>query len=757
MSGTIPRREFVQSLLAGGMVFAVAGTGCRRLGGDPAPHEPPGAGFEPSVYVRLDETGAVTVICHRSEMGQGVRTSLAMAVADELEADWSRVKVEQAPGDERTYGSQDTDGSRSIRQFLLPLRQAGATARALLEAAAAQQWGVPVAEVEARLHEVVHTSSGRKLGYGALVAAAKRLPVPPKSSLRLKQPSAFRYLGKEIPIVDLFDMTTGRAQYGQDLRRDGMKIAVILRPPVYGGKPASVDSAAAEKVPGVERIVKLRGTAPPSGFQPVGGVAVVAKNTWAALEGRRKVKVTWSDGPNATYDSERYRAELERTARAPGKVARNQGDVAAALAGAAKRIEADYYIPHYAHAPMEPPAALAVVEHGRCEAWTCTQNPQGARDQIATALGMSADDVTVHVTLLGGGFGRKSKPDYVVEAALLAREVGAPVKVVWTREDDIQHDYFHTVAVEHLEGGLDAGGRATAWLHRTVLPSIGSTFSKNVLYQSDGELGQGVTDFPYAIPNIRAEAGPAPAHVRIGWYRSVINIPHAFAIGSFLDELAHAAGKDPRVFLLECLGADHVLDMASAGITGKPQNYGESFADHPVDTARYRRVIELATEKAGWGRPLPKGQGRGLAVHRSFVSYVAAVILVEVKPDGALSIPQVDMAVDAGFVAHPERVRSQMEGAALMGLSNALLSEITFKDGRVVQSNYGDYAVARIDTAPRDIRVHVVPGAGRPGGIGEPGVPPIAPALCNAIFAATGRRIRRLPVGRQLAPAGARA
>jgi isoquinoline 1-oxidoreductase beta subunit len=757
MSGTIPRREFVQSLLAGGMVFAVASSGCRRLGGDPAPHEPPGDGFEPSVYVRLDETGAVTVICHRSEMGQGIRTSLAMAVADELEADWSRVKVEQAPGDERTYGSQDTDGSRSIRQFLLPLRQAGATARALLEAAAAQQWGVPVTEVEARLHEVVHTSSGRKLGYGALVAVAKRLPVPPKSSLRLKQPSEFRYLGKEIPIVDLFDMTTGRAQYGQDLRREGMKIAVVLRPPVYGGKVASVDSTDAEKVPGVERIVKLRGMAPPSGFEPVGGVAVVAKNTWAALEGRRRLKVVWSDGPNAAYDSERYRADLERTARAPGKVARNQGDVAAALAGAAKRIEADYYIPHYAHAPMEPPAALAVVEHGRCEAWTCTQNPQGARDQIAKALGMSADDVTVHVTLLGGGFGRKSKPDYVVEAALLARAVGAPVKVVWTREDDIQHDYFHTVAVEHLEGGLDAGGRATAWLHRTVLPSIGSTFSKNVLYQSDGELGQGVTDFPYAIPNIRAEAGPAPAHVRIGWYRSVVNIPHAFAIGSFLDELAHAAGKDPRAFLLECLGPDHVLDMASAGITGKPQNYGESFADHPVDTARYRRVIELATEKAGWGRALSKGQGRGLAVHRSFVSYVAAVILVEVKPDGALSIAQVDLAVDAGFVAHPERVRSQMEGAAIMGLSNALLSEITFKDGRAVQSNYGDYAVARIDAAPRDIRVHIVPGAGRSGGIGEPGVPPIAPAVCNAIFAATGRRIRRLPVGRQLAPAGARA
>jgi isoquinoline 1-oxidoreductase subunit beta len=749
---TMQRREFVQSLLAGGLVFSVAGTGCRRLGSEAASRHVPDGVLEPAVYVRLDETGAVTVICHRSEMGQGIRTSLAMAVADELEADWARVTVEQAPGDEKTYGSQNTDGSRSIRQFLRPLREAGATARALLEAAAAKHWGVSVGDVTARLHEVVHTPSGRTIGYGSLVAVARRLPVPPASTLRLKEPSEFRYLGKEIPIVDLLDMTTGRAQYGQDLRRDGMKIAVILRPPVYGGTVASVESAEAERVPGVEQIVRLKGTPPPSAFRPVGGVAVIARNTWAALEGRRKLKVSWTDGPNAGYDSERYREELERTARAPGKVARNQGDVAAALAAAAKRVEADYYIPHYAHAQMEPPAALAVVEHGRCEAWACTQNPQGARDEIAKALGIPEDDVTVHVTLLGGGFGRKSKPDYVVEAALLAKEIGAPVKVVWTREDDIQHDYFHAVAVEHLEAGLDASGKVTAWLHRTVLPPIGSTFSAKALYQSDGELGQGVTDFPYAIPNIRAEAGAAPAHVRIGWYRSVINIPHAFAIGSFIDELAHAAGKDPRAFILELLGPDHVLAVTTAGITGKPQNYGESFEVHPIDTARYRRAVELVTEKAGWGRPLPRGQGRGLAVHRSFVSYVAAVIRVEIGADGAIRIPQVDVAVDAGLVVHPERVRAQMEGAAIMGLSNALMSEITFKDGRTVQSNYADYAVVRIDAAPREIRVHIVPGSGPSGGVGEPGVPPIAPALCNAVFAATGTRIRRLPIGGQLAP-----
>ncbi|MGH7630754.1 MAG: molybdopterin cofactor-binding domain-containing protein [Gemmatimonadales bacterium] len=752
----LDRREFLTAAGAGGLVLAVGVSGCSRVDDElRGAAAKPTLTITPVAHVRLDDTGTVTVVCHRSEMGQGIRTTMAMVIADELEADWDRVVVEQAPGDEKTYGSQNTDGSTSIRDFLPQYRETGATVRLLLEAAAAQQWSVPIGEVEARLHEVVHRPSGRKVGYGKLVAIARDLPLPPKDQLRLKEPSKFRYVGKEIPIVDLAAMTTGSAVYGQDLRRDGMKIAVIARPPVWGAKIASLDTSEAEQVPGVERIVRLPEATPPSGFQPLGGVAVIATNTWAAIQGRQALKIEWDAGAHGRYESAAYRSQLERTARKPGKVVRAKGNVRAALGGSAKRIEADYYLAHLAHAQMEPPAALAVLENGRLQAWACTQHPQAARDTIAEVLRIPVEQVAVYVTLLGGGFGRKSKPDFIVEAALLAREVGAPVKVVWTREDDIQHGYYHAAAAEHLEAGLDRGGKVTGWLHRSVLPSIGATFAPDVLAQGDFEAGMGLTDFPYATAAYRAEVGPAPAHTRIGWYRSVINIPHAFAIGSFVDELAHAAGRDPKEFLLELLGADRTVDPAAEGITGKPWNYGWTFAEHPIDIARYRGVVELAAEKAGWGRPLPAGRGRGISVHRSFLSYVAAVVQVELKPDGALTIPEVDVALDAGFVAHPERARAQMEGATVMGLGNALYGEISFRDGRVVQANYNDYRVMRLDAAPRVVRVHLVASDKPPGGIGEPGVPPMAPALANAIFAATGRRIRSLPVGGQLAPAAA--
>lgn len=704
--------------------------------------------WAPNAFCAIDPSGLVSITVHRSEMGQGIRSTLAMAVADELGADWARVKIIQADGDEPTYGSQNTDGSHSVTDFLTPLREMGATARLMLEAAAAATWGVPVGEVTTTSHEVTHKASGRTLGFGALVARARGLPVPARESVTLKPLGSLPRLGKKIPFADGVAMTTGQAVYGFDAALPGMKIAVVARPPVYGGKVASVSSAKAEAISGVEKIVRLPDAALPNGFKPLGGVAVVARNTHAALQGREALQITWDDGPNAAYDSSAYRAALEAAASKPGTVIRKQGDAVAAIAASARRVSADYYVPHLAHATMEPPAALAQVRDGACEIWAPSQDPQTARKEVAAALGIDLEKVTLHVTFLGGGFGRKSKPDFIVEAALLAREAGAPVKVLWTRDDEIRHGYYHTVTAQHLEGALDATGKPTAWLHRSAFPSIMALFGPDPGGGTPFEMQLGASDVPWDVPDLQVESCKAAAHVRVGWYRSVSNIAHAFAVCSFADEMARAAKRDPKAFLDDLIGPPRIVNLDELGV--KEWNYGRDKKAFPLDAGRMRHVLDLATKKAGWGRTLPKGHALGVAVHRSFVTYVAAVLEVAVAADGQLAVPRVWMAVDCGFAANPDRVRSQMEGAAVMGLGNAIYGQITFKGGRAEQSNFGDYRILPIGLTPREIDVQIVESEQAPGGVGEPGVPPIAPALCNAIFTATGKRIRALPIGERV-------
>ena len=702
-----------------------------------------GGDATPSLWIAIDKDGAVKITCHRSEMGQQVWTSMAQIVADELDADWDNVSIVQAEGHER-YGDQNTDGSRSVRYNFHRLRLAGAAMRQMLVAAAALYWKMDPAQCTAALGKVSNSENDDTLSYGNLAKLAAKLQVPAEAEIALKEPKAWRYINKEIPSLTVPKITRGEGKYGIDVDVPDMVYAVIARPPQLFGKTGSVTDAKALAVPGVLQILKLPDARPPAVFQPLGGVAVVGTDTWAAIQGRNALEVQWLDGPNAGYDSDSFRTRMEAIARQPGTVRRRRGNAATALAAADKTVTAEYYAPHLSQSPMEPPAATARWTGDKLECWACVQDPQSTRQTLSDLLKIDKENITVHATWLGGAFGRKSKPDFVVEAALIARAVGKPVKVTWTREDEVRHGFYHSASAQRLEAGLDADGKCSAYRHRTVFPPIGSTFTSGLDEPSDGEMGMGATDVPFAIPNLQVESGNAKGHLRIGWLRSVANIYHVFAVQSFAAEMAHAAGRDQKDYLLELIGEPRLVDPSAE--QANYQNYGASIEEYPIDTARLAHVTKKAAKMANWGRKLPAGHGLGIAVHRSFLAYVATVIEVKVAADGTMTIPGIWLAVDAGTVINPRHTRAQMEGGTIFGLSNALYGEISAKKGAVVQDNFPTWRVMRMEEAPKAFEVEIIPSNAPPAGVGEPPTPPAAPALANAIFNATGQRFRALPL-----------
>ena len=697
----------------------------------------------PGMWIAIEEDGAVKITCHRSEMGQQVWTSMAQIIADELEADWDSVSIVQAEGHER-YGDQNTDGSRSVRYNFHRLRVAGAAMRHMLTDAAALYWQVEPGDCTADAGLIRNDKSGETLSYGNLAELAAKLPVPAEDAITLKEPDEWRFIGKEVPSLTIPMITRGEGQFGIDVDVPDMVYAVIARPPQVFGRTGKVDDAKALAVPGVLQTVSLPDPTPPALYQPMGGVAVIAKDTWAAIQGRRALEVSWRDGPNASYDSDSYGEALKETSRRKGTVQRSRGDVSAGMAKAAKTVTAEYYAPHLTQSPMEPPSGTARWTDDTLECWGCVQDPQETRNVLSQVLGVDKEKITVKPTWLGGAFGRKSKPDFMIEAAMLAKEVGKPVKVTWTREDDVRHGFYHAVSAQRMEAGLDESGRCTSYLHRTTFPSISSTFANGVTSPSAGELGLGATDVPFDVANLKVESGEAKGHVRTGWLRSVCNVFHAFAVQSFAGEMAHAAGRDQKDYLLDLIGEDRIIDPTAEG--AEYGNYGGSPEEYPIETARLKAVLNKAAEMANWGRDLPEGHGLGIAVHRSFLAYVATVVEAKVSLEGDLSIPGVWVAIDAGTVINPRHVRAQMEGGTIYGLSNALYGSITAKNGAIVQDNFPSWRLMKMAEAPRAFEVEVIASNKPPAGVGEPGTPPAGPALANAIFAASGTRIRTLPM-----------
>jgi isoquinoline 1-oxidoreductase beta subunit len=737
------RRKFLKSsaatsgLVLGVMVTGVAGCAPEKMAGNTV--------SEMNLFLAIAENGDVTITAMSPEIGQGSRTAMPTIVCEELEADWDRVTIVQAGPDPR-LGDQSVGGSSAIRENYDNMRRAGAVARTMLETAAANMWGVDASECKAENHVVKHTSSNKSAGFGELAIAASKLPVPDKATVTLKDKADFKLIGKALGPVDGKDIAMGKATYGIDVVVPDMRFAVMVRSPVLGGKVKSFNADAAKAVKGVEAVLEIGAPHEPPMFNSIGGIAVVANNTWTAKKAAALLEITWDASKHDGYDSAGYRKMMEAEVAKPGTVARNKGDFDAAFKGAAKTIEADYYVPHHHHMSMEAPAAVADVKVDGAEIWMPTQGPQGALGTLAAALGLEPTKVKIHVMLSGGAFGRKSKPDYAVEAALISKEIGKPVKMTWSREDDVKHGYYHACCAQSLKAGLDGDGNPVAYLHRTAFPTIGSTFAANATAPMGFETDLGLQDMPYDIPNIRAEFGSAEAHVRIGWVRSVNNINHAFAVGSFMDEIAQDGGKDSAEFLLKMLGDPREIDFASEQ-TNEYGNYGKDIKEYPADTGRMAGVIKKAMESSGWGKDMPADTGMGIAMHRSFLTNVACVVEVAIVDD-ELTIPRVWYAVDCGQAVNTDRIKAQFEGGAIFGMSVAFAEGITAEGGAVQQGNFDDYIVPRMPEAPY-VHVDIIDSDELPTGVGEPPVPPFAAALTNAIFQATGKRIRSLPIGDQ--------
>jgi len=706
----VSRRNFCRAgLLGGGLILAFSLPG-RRAFGQAAPV---GGSFAPSAFLRIDPKGETTVFANKSEMGQGVYTSLPMLIAEELEADWTKIKVEPAPVDpafnHTQWGPvQGTGGSTSMRSEWERLRRVGAAARIMLVRAAAETWRVDPAACRAEKGFVIHEASKRRLSYANLVGMASRLKAP--QDIPLKDPKEFKIIGQPVKRLDTPEKITGKVVFGFDVQFPGLLTAVVARPPVFGGKMKSFNSDKTKKIPGVKAIIPI-----------ASGVAVVAVGFWAATLGREALEIEWEEGPLSGLNTPALREEYAALARKPGLVAAARGNPDEALEKASKRLEAEYEVPYLAHACMEPLNCTVDFRGDRCEIWTGTQMQTGDRNAAARILDLKPEQVKLHTTYLGGGFGRRANPasDFVSEAAQIAKVIGKPIKLIWTREDDTKGGYYRPAWHNRLTAGLDESGQLTSWKHTLVGQSIlaGTPFEAMIQNGVDRTSVEGAQDLPYAVPNLLVDLHSPKTGVPVLWWRSVGHSNTAFVVESFIDEAAHAAGKDPFEFRRALL------------------------EKHP----RHKGVLELAAEKAGWGNPLPAGQARGIAVHESFGSFVAQVAEVSVSSSGEIKIHRVVCAVDCGRVVNPDTVAAQMESGIVFGLTAALYGEITFKNGRVEQSNFNNYEMLRLNEMPK-VEVHIVPSEEALGGIGEPGVPPIAPAVANAIFGLTGKRLRRLPI-----------